>query len=78
MVLYPNPVSEKLQIEFATAPKSKVDVRVYSINGQEVKVNLSATNEYQYWLSVAGMQKGAYIVQVNQGKNRFSQRILVK
>ena len=78
VVLYPNPVSEKLQIEFATAPKSKVDVRVYSINGQEVKVNLSATNEYQYWLSVAGMQKGAYIVQVTQGKNRFSQRILVK
>ncbi len=78
MVLYPNPVSETLQIKFENAPNSQVEVRVFNSNGQEVKVKLTSTNDYQYWLSVAGMQKGSYTVQINQGKNRFSQRILVK
>lgn len=78
VVLYPNPVSETLQIKFENAPNSQVEVRVFNSNGQEVKVKLTSTNDYQYWLSVAGMQKGSYTVQINQGKNRFSQRILVK
>ncbi len=61
--LYPNPSSESFQI---TIPEGQtVDVIVSNMNGQRIMKKTQIT--YQDQISIAGLKRGIYIVQIKNG-----------
>ena len=55
--VYPNPVSDVLHLK--NLPSEKVEYSIFNLMGQEVAAGLSSGT-----ISVAGMEKGIYFLQV--------------
>ncbi|HEY9116093.1 MAG TPA: T9SS type A sorting domain-containing protein, partial [Bacteroidales bacterium] len=69
--LFPNPVSDKLNITLS----STADVFVYSISGQLLLQQKEISGTYQ--MDVSGLENGSYIVKVIGKNESFTARINV-
>ena len=74
----PNPFTTNANIDF-TAPKSgDVKITVYNLLGKMMKTeNVRATaGENSYQLKGANLMPGAYLVELNDGKSKTTQRLI--
>ena len=70
----PNPATNVFQISMNNAIAENAEVNVFDINGRNV---LSSKLRFeQQSISVANLSKGLYIVQINNGGNLFTSKLL--
>ena len=69
--VYPNPVSEILYLKNLSS--ERVDYSIYNVLGQEV-----ATGSSSGTISVATLEKGIYLLQVNDDASRKTAKFVVK
>ncbi len=79
VVLYPNPVNtSSLQLDFKEAIAGKVDIKLFNLSGKQMPVGVQQSNDFLCSINVTEILKGAYTVQVKQGKRIYKQRIMIK
>ncbi len=78
--IYPNPVSEKLTLEFNLDTPATAEYRLYNSSGKLVKYGNSGAfaNQYQTLTAdVSDLPSGLYIVSLNAGKSRISSKVQI-
>lgn len=67
--LFPNPATDKLNIEFASNAAGTTTFSVYNLNGQQMIRTLSQVSEGMnlYSISTADLSSGVYILEINTG-----------
>ena len=72
--IFPNPANDVFKISMNNAIAENAEVNVFDINGRNV---LSSKLRFeQQSISVANLSKGLYIVQINNGGNLFTSKLL--
>lgn len=78
LAIYPNPAHSSVQLKFADAAEGLAVVRIYALDGRLVQEeNLSLyQGEQLYTLSLEKLQTGMYLLQLQQGEKRWSERLV--
>jgi hypothetical protein len=63
--LYPNPVSDILNITFGKLNSNSVSLKIYNTTGQQVYSQSIAGNTRQFGINVSDLAKGVYFVRIN-------------
>ena len=75
----PNPVNDKLQISFRSPRAQHVNMRMLNTMGQVVNTSIqnaiSGWNEYT--IDVSGLTEGSYLIDLQTGKEVYTQVVLV-
>ena len=76
--LYPNPVSDQLNISFTTS--KDVNVGLYDIRGRKVSSNLfkSSGSTFNTTLDMTSVSAGIYVIKIVSGENTMIRKIIVK
>jgi len=74
---YPNPVRNKVVFEFSTPVQSDVNVRLFSVSGQEVENNMTVVSEYFLELEL-DLPSGVYLYQIQSNETSITGKISVK
>lgn len=69
--IYPNPVNDRLYIEFENMTNDKVNYSVLDANGRRISV------VYSDGLDVSGLSEGMYVLEVSSGQAIHRKRFLV-
>ncbi|MEP3837806.1 MAG: T9SS type A sorting domain-containing protein [Algibacter sp.] len=75
--VYPNPVLNELTVslKYSNLDINKSTIRIYSINGQKVK-EFKVLNDSQIKLNVSKLNRGFYILQISDGENSVSKKLI--
>jgi hypothetical protein len=66
--IFPNPVSNRLFIEFPDYQKSNHDILIYDLQGRLIQYPLkNQLNSVE--INVSALDKGVYIMQINDAEN---------
>lgn len=65
--IYPNPASDKLQIEFSDKLASETDVRIFDFQGAVKKTYKVASGESGLFIDDIGLKAGIYLVRISSG-----------
>ena len=76
LLIYPNPITSEYQIDLSSASVQEAKVRWRDLSGKQV-ISSSVQSGDKYALPV-GMSKGLYLVEIEAGDQRITQRIVVK
>ncbi|NTW24149.1 MAG: T9SS type A sorting domain-containing protein, partial [Lentimicrobium sp.] len=77
---YPNPVSDKLNVEFTLETASDVNYSVYNASGMMVKSGkpaLMANSNQLLTINVSDLPSGLYVVRVTAGNTQISSKVQV-
>lgn len=80
LIVYPNPVAVNAKICYTVKENGKVNLTVYDISGQPVKViinNGTAAGSYQTNLDASGLSAGTYIIRLTTTTDVTTLKILV-
>jgi hypothetical protein len=75
--VFPNPVSDVLNIELANSVSVNSEVVLYNLLGSEIKSTQVAAGHKAVTLNTTGLAAGTYIVKVKSGADIYTKRILV-
>lgn len=78
-LVYPNPVSEYLTIDFRAIPSKEIAVSIYTVEGKLItveKVTLIKSNKLV--LSMTEYPKGFYLLSVNLDNRTLSQKLIIQ
>jgi hypothetical protein len=77
---YPNPVSDKLNIEVLSVGDENVSVTIYNMMGQEVKHTVISTVEgvSTHTVDVSALENGNYMIRVQSGNDSVSKTFMVR
>ena len=73
MNLYPNPVTNTVEVEFS-APKKVKEITIYDLNGKVV----FETSEFRSKLELSDIAKGTYIFQIRTEETTLSKKLIVE
>ncbi len=79
LALYPNPVSEYIQVDFSSVETGEVQISLTDKMGQPV-LNLTrqaTAGENHFTLPVGRYRKGIYLLTIKQGGHRLAQPVLI-
>lgn len=81
ILLYPNPVVEKLNIEFISELNIPINFFIYNIRGERIAnypIQSSNTKEKQFICDVSQLKSGLYIFEINSAQNVVSGKFIKK
>jgi len=73
--IFPNPVNDMLNLKLNFEGFNKINVSVYSVVGQKVKEVILPKGTEICSLNIRDLNKGLYFVQIQSGKEKFTQKI---
>lgn len=73
--IYPNPSSGIFTIEINTKGKEETEIEVYSVTGQLIKTQIENSDKFQ--IDISEMNKGMYLLKV-QNKNSITSKRIIK
>jgi photosystem II stability/assembly factor-like uncharacterized protein len=73
--LYPNPCSEKVQLNFNAEDNSKYSLTIYNLIGEEVSKDENVKSSQV--ISVEKLEVGTYIVRLSNSKNNLWEKMMV-
>lgn len=76
--IYLNPANNILNVYFGNPTKKTVIVNLYNVTGQLVKQNIIPSNTQLTSLNLYNLKKGLYFVQVQLGKDNYTQKISIQ
>jgi hypothetical protein len=75
--IYPNPVSNELNIGIKSGKKESTQLKIYSVSGALLKsINIGQIQFGTVKINVSDLNNGNYILQVNSGNNQQSLRFI--
>lgn len=74
--VYPNPVTEWVTVQFATAPQNEVNIRVTDLLGKTVALAKQPAGTNQVQLSAASWAQGVYQVEITAGTQIYTQKVV--
>jgi hypothetical protein len=77
---YPNPTSDKLNVQFQLKSKSQVQIVLTDILGKEISTlqnDLLNEGEHRIEFDVKGLNKGTYFIRLSSDQQVFSHKILI-
>jgi len=78
VAIYPNPATDIINLQFGIVAEGVATVSVYNVAGQIViQESLSNINNALYTLNTSVLDAGMYVVAVDNGTERFQERVLV-
>jgi len=80
MLLYPNPANEMVELKFVNEDRSEYEIAVFSLLGQVMyrkRTTPTFTGTQQEEIMVKGWSPGTYFVQVFNGKEKMTNRLVV-
>ncbi|MES2133704.1 MAG: T9SS type A sorting domain-containing protein [Bacteroidota bacterium] len=80
VLIYPNPSTDKLNIEINQTPQSDLNVLIYDVLGKVVYKNSekNITGSLKLSVDVSGLQKGMYFLKLNDGSDMYYNKIIVE
>jgi hypothetical protein len=70
VLIYPNPVSDKLTIEFPEVEATQVQIQLIDVLGRVVtEINNHDTSEFSVEIDVSNFKSGVYFVKISDGKD---------
>jgi hypothetical protein len=78
VTIYPNPVAEKLNIEFANSRQGMVAIKLFNLNGQLLQAvqKQKNSNVFHSELNVANLNSGTYIVTIDVEGEHIRKKII--
>jgi hypothetical protein len=78
--IYPNPTSDRLNIQFNTSTADDFDITIYNVTGQAVyKETLNRfLGSYHQELNTADFAQGVYLMQIKSSKGTITRKVVVQ
>ena len=81
--VFPNPSSEKLNLKYSLEETSKVEIKIYSLDGKNSSVLFSGYKnkgefDESYLLNRNLIAKGFYFLELSNGKKRTVEKVLIE
>ncbi|MBI5540985.1 MAG: PCMD domain-containing protein [Bacteroidia bacterium] len=76
--IFPNPANDIVNIQFSYESKSETSVSMFSLVGQKVKEFTLPKGTELSSLNIRDLKKGMYFIQIQSGKDKFTQKISVE
>lgn len=76
IVIWPNPVSETMEVSLLNFPSEKVNLEIYDIAGRKVK-SLETSMERIFNINVSDLRKGSYFLKVGGNDLVMTKKFLV-
>lgn len=77
--LYPNPSDGKFTIEFESEGKQPITITITDMNGKQVqKQEVKGEGRHNLWFNLSKEGKGAYILNLQQGKKSITRKIVIE
>ncbi len=77
--IYPNPVSDMLNVEITLEKAQDLDVRIYNVMGQEMwSSNIQADQRHDMPISVDKLNQGIYFLQLYSEAGQVTERFVVE
>lgn len=74
--VYPNPVSDKLNIKFSKEVQN-AQISLYDLSGKQLMIEKGiGGNEFSADITALQMKKGVYVLVLNDGENQLIQKII--
>ena len=73
--VYPNPVKDRIYFQ-NRSNTSRIDVTFYDILGKVVKREALGANSIRNGMDVSNLKRGVYLVQIDNGSNSFTQKLI--
>ena len=79
MLIYPNPASQEINIQFQTNSSEQVTITLFDLQGRKVfrTVDSSDLGVYQKTINVRMLANGIYILKATQGNQSTSLRLII-
>ena len=79
LVLWPNPVSNSLKIQFKNSDTNEVSIGLFDLQGRQILKSFEAskTNIFTREINVQKIASGIYLLTIQQGNKRTTKKILV-
>jgi subtilisin-like proprotein convertase family protein len=79
LVLWPNPVSNSLKIQFKNSDTNEVIIGLFDLQGRQILKSFEAskTNIFTREINVQKIASGIYLLTIQQGNKRTTKKILV-
>lgn len=78
LILYPNPVTNDLQLIFTDTPTSKIHIEITNSQGQKVLLKEFKANSGIYSINVADLNNGLYILTCFDFYSQHTSKVFVK
>lgn len=79
LIVYPNPVQDKLTIAFVAGTSERIQLDVFGIDGKVVYSQAISTQQaLSHAINVSGWQAGIYLVRLNNGNETVTTKISKK
>lgn len=77
--LYPNPNNGNFNIAFTSVSEKPISVNVYDMRGRQIYNNdFSNTGNFNQSINLDNVQSGVYLVNVTDGENKITKRIVIE
>lgn len=78
---YPNPAREKVSISFFSDEAANVKLKLYDLAGAVIKsreTDIQGGQSHTFTLNVSGLTPGMYFFELNNGRGRVTQKLIVE
>ena len=73
---YPNPFRESLKVEWANPARNKFNLKIFAVGGQQVRDY--STHESEFLIQRESLPPGNYILEINNGLERWIKKLSVE
>jgi hypothetical protein len=80
LIIYPNPVSGKVNIDYSSKISGKVTLNIYNITGQLLITTVleAIEGENTFEFDVSSLNKGLYVLEFNDNGERLFRKVMVE
>ncbi len=80
LTVYPNPASDKLNVQFNSSQDGNINIRIFDINGKMVMSNefVSQKGMNTYEMELGTLSRGIYVVNLYNGSNFVTKKLIVE
>ncbi|UPT70127.1 MAG: T9SS type A sorting domain-containing protein [Flavobacterium sp. JAD_PAG50586_2] len=76
VLIYPNPVSNLLNVEFEDGSSTPEKILIYDISGREINLNIITNSENQIQLDFSGVSSGTYYLKFENAEKLITKKII--
>ena len=76
-IVYPNPASDRLNIQFVSNEKQQVSIALFNSLGQELSYKELSQNGADLWVDVSAFRPGVYFIKVNLNDQAVIKKVLI-
>jgi len=76
LLIYPNPVSDQLNVQLMSPGKEKLTVEIFTEQGRLIYIKTINELQSVYRLSVSSLQQGLYLCRITNGRNTETVKFL--